>query len=99
MNRRTRAKLAFRLGGYLSRIKTPQRCYELVHTDDGDFESRPVGRIWTSCVASVRLEKLSMRLDWDHWDHWALIHDDCDPTPCPECGGCVCDELKHAVKP
>lgn len=99
MNRRTRAKLAHRLGGYLSRIKTWQRTYELVDRDEDGFDFRPVGRTWMSCAASVRLEELAMQLDWDHWDHWALIHDDCDPTPCPECGGCVCDERNHAVKP
>lgn len=98
MKRRTRAKIAFRIGGYLSRIKTLQRTYTLVDTG-GAFKFRPAGRVWTSCALSARLEKLSMQLDWDHWDHWALIHDECDPAPCPECGGGICDELKHAVKP
>jgi hypothetical protein len=39
------------------------------------------------------LRALSMQLDWDHWDCWAVVHEGCDPMPCEVCGGCRCVDI------
>lgn len=88
--KRASAKALFRVAGLLSRIKTPRRTYTLVSTHP--FVTEPSERRWLPCETSVRLIKLSMRLDWEHWDHWACVHDDCHGLPCPDCGGVNCYE-------
>jgi len=88
---RTRlAKTLFWCAGYLSRIKTPQRVYELASRDPLDF--RPAGWEWMSCETSMRLLKASTQIDPAHWDHWALGHNECGSHRCPQCGGCVCED-------
>lgn len=84
--RRRLAKALFRASGYLSRVKTPQRVYTVNDALDATF----AGWHWTSCRPSIWLLEKSMRLDWWHWDHWACVHDTCDPRHCAECGGQVC---------
>lgn len=88
--KRALAKLLFTASGWLSRIKTWQRWYEL---DNSDPPRTVVGgRHWYDCNLSIKMMQKSLELDWDHWDHWACIHDWCDPHPCPECGGYRCDD-------
>jgi hypothetical protein len=82
------AKAVYWLAGKLSRIQTPRRTYRIVSIDP--FVSEPAGRHWMSCQTSMKLLRLSLHLDPVHWDHWALVHDHCEPTPCPDCGGCEC---------
>lgn len=82
------AKAVMWCAGVLSYIKTPHRVHRLVSTDP--FETEPAGLRWLSCELSMSLHKLSARIDPWHWDHWALVHDDCSPRPCPDCGGGVC---------
>lgn len=91
------ARTLFWLGGKLSRIKTPHRVYEFDFDSFVRGEKGPAERRWLPCGFSIRLLKWSSQLDWDHWDHWALVHDGCASTPCYECGGCVCgdDEEIH----
>lgn len=82
------AKAVLWCASQLSRMKTWQRTYEWVA--DRPVTFRPAGRIWSSCVASHRLMELSARIDPRHWEHWALVHDECQASPCHACGGCRC---------
>lgn len=99
MNRRTTvAKVAYWLAGELRRVKTYQRFYEFkTFPPEGDKlpELEHVGRHWFRCQWSVNLLLWSMHHDPEHWDHWALQHDECEhrgrtPVPCPECEGTIC---------
>jgi len=81
------ARAVFRCAGWLSCVKTWQRTYELADNPRG---FRCVGRRWLSCAASIRLLGLSERIDPRHWEHWALVHDDCESVSCPDCGGRQC---------
>lgn len=101
--RRLAAKIAHRAAGPLSRIKTPHRFYTLdldARDDEGHltFASKgPVRWGWSSCELSLTLLSVAMRLDWDHWSHWGLIHEPgrcVNPRPCEAtfCGGEVCDD-------
>lgn len=84
---RRAAKAIYWLAGQASRIKTPHRMY----TRNGpDQPTTFAGWRWSACNPSMRLLDLSMQLDWEHWDHWACLHDECGRGPCPECGGIAC---------
>jgi hypothetical protein len=86
--RRRVAKALYWASGKLSKIKTPTTTYRLVSVDP--FVTEPAGRSWMPCKLSMRVLKWSMHLDWHHWDHWACLHEKCDPVPCAVCGGGVC---------
>lgn len=86
--KRILAKILHYVAGLLSRIKTYQRFYTLDSFDPPVFTL--AGRHWSSCGLSTRLMGGAMRLDWDHWDHWACVHDQCNPSPCATCGGLKC---------
>jgi hypothetical protein len=92
-SRRSVAKALYVVGGYLSRVRTPRRTRRLVGYDQENHRliTEPGAWRWSPCRTSMRMLKLSMRLDWDHWDHWALQHRECNPEPCRECGGCKCE--------
>ncbi|MFJ5532449.1 hypothetical protein [Streptomyces sp. NPDC093261] len=47
------------------------------------------GRAWLPCSSSIRLIRLAERLDAEHFDHWALIHETCHGVPCHGCGGWI----------
>lgn len=91
VGRRRLARALFKASGYLSRIKTYQRFYTWTGDADSFADAKASGRHWTSCALSSRLMGQSMQLDWDHWEHWACIHDDCKAPRCAECGGLACD--------
>lgn len=99
VGRRRLAKALFWLSGQLGRIKTYKRYYRFDPTrwdrpEDAPLpKMKPAGRHWTSCTLSSRLMGQSMQLDWDHWDHWACVHDTCGGDRCAECGGIACDEF------
>jgi hypothetical protein len=84
------AKAAFRLSGKLRRVKTPQRYYVL---EPDSLEFTPGGWRWFDCRLSQWLLRASLRWDPEHWDHWALAHEDCIPSPCSTCGGDVCHDV------
>lgn len=86
--RRRLAKALFWASGKLSYIKTPSRTYELVSIDP--FVTKMAGWCRIPCAPSRKLMTWSMHLDWYHWDHWACIHEKCDPVPCAMCGGWIC---------
>ncbi len=89
--RRALSKAIFWLSGRLAYVKTPQRFYTLPKGDrtfELNFEY--AGWHWCSCGLSGRLMELSERIDPEHWDHWALVHEDCDADYCAECGGKSC---------
>jgi len=88
VNTHEKAQLLHRVAGWLHSVKTLQRTYELGR--DGDDLFTFAGWRWLPCVTSTRLMERAMQMDWDHWDHWALVHDDCRTEQCPACGGCVC---------
>jgi hypothetical protein len=92
--RRRVAKAACRLSGVLGRVRTPQRLYswDPEHPDGpGDGLARIPGRTWLSCGWSIGLLQWSQQLDWDHWDHWATVHDErCGSVVCQECGSIAC---------
>lgn len=84
---RTRlAKTVYWLSGQCSRIRTWQRYYEMPVGAPLD-DLRPAGRHWTSTSLTWKLLALSTRLDPQHFDHWALVHDHCATLPCRDCGG------------
>lgn len=79
------------LSGVVSHIKTRQRFNVLVSVDP--FVTRPGEVRWSSCRLTYKLLSWGMHLDWDHWPHWGLKHDQCGEHPvCEVCGGLVCDE-------
>lgn len=94
--RRT-AKAAFYCGSWLIRIKILRRTYQF---NGWDKPFTFAGWQWRPCNPSMRLVGLSMQLDWDHWDHWACLHEHCAGEPCAECGGVDCphdDDLDEEV--
>lgn len=86
--RRAIARKIFRCAGWLSYVKTWQRTYDVL--SENPYKFRRVGRTWLSCTASIKLLELSERLDPHHWEHWALVHDECHPISCLDCGGQRC---------
>lgn len=94
--RRRLAKAVFALGGKLQRIKTWHRLYRF---DWPDKSSKPTfTRIkggWLPWQLSTKMRVVwSERLDPHHWEHWALVHEDCrDGDPCPVCGGWIDPEV------
>lgn len=97
VGRRRLAKALFWAAGKTARIKTYSRYYTLdsinLDAPEGEpiIKSSPSGRHWTPCRFSSWLLGESMQLDWDHWDHWACVHEDCEADRCPACGGIACD--------
>ena len=85
---RTLAKGVFRAACGLSHVKTPQKVRRVVSREP--FVTVPAGRQWHPCRLSFKLLELSIMLDWRHWDHWARQHTGCNPMPCHECGGWIC---------
>lgn len=92
MNRTRLAKAAFWLSGKLRFIREYRRFYVVTNVDveKGIFDSEPGGRHWTENRVSMKLLRISMTLDPEHWDHWALVHENCRGYLC-ECGGYICD--------
>lgn len=84
------AKSLYRLGGYLSRIKTYSRIYSL-DFDGDDFTSSYIGRRWVGWDLGYKVG-LDWAPRWDrkHWDHWALDHSHCGGTYCTTCKGREC---------
>lgn len=89
---RTRlAKTIYWIAGTLARIKTPQRTYRI--TSFEPLTTEYAGRRWGAWSWSMKLLKLSARVDPDHWAHWALQHTDkCSGGLCGACGGTLCLE-------
>ena len=97
------AQAIYHVAGYLSRIKTPKRMHRWIPReerearglqDDGSaLYTEPSGWCMTPNNPSMSLLTLSMQLDWDCWDHWALVHDEncTNPRTCPDCGHEMCD--------
>lgn len=88
------AKGVFKVSGLLFYVKTYQRFW-LLDLDAGlsdllDSKRRHDGRHWSSCALSMRLLGWSENIDPQHWDHWALVHDDEPATRCRDCGGYIC---------
>ena len=89
MIRRWLARCAYWTAGLLTHVKTPQRSWLVVSTDPFRVEKSPEQH-WSSCRLSIKVLKWSMRLDPDCWEHWALVHERCNPIPCPVCDGGIC---------
>lgn len=89
---RQRAKFWFRISGWLSHIKTPQRYLRLDSNGvvlQERWEHGLPGHLhwaWGSCELGLKILGWSIRLDPYHWDHWALEYGP-NVTDCPECGG------------
>lgn len=84
------AKAVFWLAGWASKVRTPRTTYRVVSFDPFVTE-RSKNRTWLPSQTSVRLLRLSWRIDPQHWDHWALNHSDCtNTTTCPDCRGHIC---------
>lgn len=84
------ARLVYGTGGLMSRVKTPRMTYKWEPDKPFDRALSRAGRVWLPCKTSIRLIRLSVRLDPDHWDHWALDHDECvSGYGCGVCGGHV----------
>lgn len=97
------AKILYRLSGQLTRIKTYSQFYSLEMTDnletgEVDFHPESIGRRWSSWQFAYTVLSWSTKFDWDHWDHWALIHDKCDWTECSTCGGRICGPYEDEVE-
>lgn len=93
--RRRAAKWLYKLSGHAAKIKTRTRTYRLtyINSETGEMRTQPSGHAWVPNPFSMWLLKQSWRLDWDHWDHWALVHDKCEPIPCAVCNGCLCADI------
>jgi len=84
------AKIAYWISGKLSRIQTARPVYRLDEiTEDGKIRSSPAGKRKMPCRLSMKMLGLSMRLDREHWDHWALKHDECNGSRCGKCNGII----------
>jgi len=92
MNRRRLAKILYTISGWLTKIKTPQRVYKITFNDasSGFTKTRVERRRWMPWPFAMKVLGWSMKLDWDHFDHWACVHEHCNPSPCAECGGLTC---------
>lgn len=75
------AKITYWLAGKLSRIETERPVY----TTEGE----PAGTRRMPCRLSMKMLGWSMRLDREHWDHWALQHKECDGRRCKKCKGFI----------
>lgn len=92
------AKGLYKLSGLLTGIKTYANFYSIdmeVTADpegmkDWELHTTYVGRRWGSWQFAYTVLNWSLKLDWEHWDHWALIHETCGWTPCTECKGRIC---------
>lgn len=89
------AKITYWASGQLSRIKTTQQLWKLDEITDDGIISSPAGRRKLPCRLSVKVLGWSMRLDREHWDHWALKHDDHDGSRCDRCGGIICENTEE----
>jgi len=47
---------------------------------------------WLPSATSFKLISLAESLDPHHFDHWGLVHDNCNGIVCPDCEGIVCME-------
>lgn len=93
------AKAAYWLAGELSRVKTYRQTYRFANqvewssavAGDGplpEMEMEKAGRLWLPCTLSMKMLTLSLALDHEHWDHWALEHSLCEEgLPCHDCDG------------
>lgn len=92
------AKAVYWLSGKVSKIKSYRMTYRLANEEewlaaDGDLEMmfQPDGRQWMPIRLTWTLLSLSNRLDWEHFDHWALKHTGaCKAHFCTKCKGMVC---------
>lgn len=96
MNARTAlAKAVFWLADKLERVKTPRRTHRMIW--DGRDGAPRVGDpewVWMPCRASLWLFEVAERIDPEHFGHWGIDHvrnGGCRTTPCPDCGGLICD--------
>lgn len=91
--KRSLAKAVYRISCRLAQIKTPQRIYSVDFSEGvHEFTSTYAGIRWLPCSRSFDLMEWAMRLDPDHFDHWALDHSTCNPVPCNECGSPFCPD-------
>jgi hypothetical protein len=101
--RRWLAKALFYGGGYLSKIKVPTRTYLMEWDDVADEPTfTALERRWMSNSWALALVTRSERYDPQHWEHWALTHNEAQCTDfrrCQECGGAVCAQVDepHAL--
>lgn len=92
------AKCVYTTSSFLGLIKTPRQTYEMSNevawmsgeTDACEFSK--AGWHWLPCQTSLKLLQWSMRLDEAHWDHWALVHQNCRGIYCIGCKGRVCGD-------
>jgi hypothetical protein len=94
---RSLAKACFWLSMKLMHVKTWQRFYTYNPEDWEDAQTflaaKPeVNWRWSSCQLAWKLNGWSQQLDWDHWEHWACVHETCDPVRCGVCGGFICSD-------
>lgn len=89
------AKLLITLGGQLSRIRTPQRIYQVEWDQESDnYDFTYQGRRWMPCSWGTKLLVSAWHIDPEHFDHWGLEHDTCSDGKCEDCGGDLCSKDK-----
>lgn len=91
------AKTVYWLSGQASKIKYYGHTYRLANEREwldaeGDMEMMFVkdGRRWCSIRLTWKLLDLAVKLDHNHFDHWALNHIECAERICMDCGGMIC---------
>lgn len=84
------AKAISALGGWIWRIKYPQRVYTCDFENDS-FVTEFAGWRVMGCGWGLEINNWAAEFDRKHYDHWAYIHENCG-TPCPDkrCGGLIC---------
>ena len=84
------SKAVFKLGGLIYKIKRPVRTYrwnpETCKLDKANYRWQWLG-LHTGLLMSVDWAR---RLDKEHFEHWAYVHNDCGPV-CEKCGGQYCE--------
>lgn len=90
------AKAVFKASGMLGKIRYPQTVYT---RDRSAGVSTPAGKQKLPHPWTYKLLFLSGRIDPEHWEHWALNHDD-DPNayPCDGCHGRIAPDLEHETE-
>lgn len=95
------AKVVYKLGGLLSKIKTRQPVFKMANEDEffrGEVDKivwEKAGHRWLPCRLSVKTVTWSMSIDPLHWDHWALVHKGCGASFCMDCKGYSCDDAHN----
>ena len=89
------AQATYGFVGALWSIRVPRRSYRMLTSFDEFRRGEPLSFEFAGWWRGP-LPGLTQLLAWSadvdpHWDHWALVHEDCEAVPCTTCGGYRCE--------